>query len=230
MANQSGASTKGLAYAAFGIVDSDGKLVTGTTSGANFALPDPGVVLVDGAGQGAVTANVTGLSGTPTRQYANNTVKRVTYGNAQPQVALTMLDMPNNVLQPMLGNKSNGKGGYLPTGQHPHVALLLAYRDYSDNLAWIGFANGTLSRAAMNHATDNQNETDANATLTYTALDPIIKSTFANPLPGGPQANYALYDSTDSGFDFNAMLKEVFGGYDDSTTHQFAGYGATVSK
>jgi len=58
----------------------------------------------------------------------------------------------------------------------------------------------------MNHGTDNNNETDANTTLTYQALDPLKADVFG----GQP---YKIWTSADEGFDEATMMGEVFGGY-----------------
>lgn len=64
-----GTSFSGINWVAFGIIDPNtGKIVADADKG----LSSTGVVLVDGDGQGATTANITGLESAGQKQYANN--------------------------------------------------------------------------------------------------------------------------------------------------------------
>lgn len=203
-----GASTKGINWAGFGIVDDFGKIVTGDNG-----VGKHGVLIVDGDGEGATTANVTGIEekGTPT--YANNKVKRMAHGSQTPSVALTMLDMNAQALNKLKGYDSDGKGGYvLTTGKKPHVALLICSSDFNGQYVFDAFANGELIEVAHNHGTDNKNETDANATLEYDAVDPLDDNVFKDSR--GRQRAYKTYYESDSEFDVKSMFKEVFGGYE----------------
>lgn len=224
MPKKIGASFTGIDYVAFGIVDGDtGKLIADADKG----LSQDGVVLVDGDGQGATTANITQLSATGTDQYANNKLKRIAYGLQRPQLALTMLDMPFDVEQKIKGYVSDGKGGYVLGKLRPHVAVLVATEDYWGNMMFEAFANSSVEEAAHNHGTDNQNETDYNAALTIQALNPIPDDVFVDPETGVQRA-YKQFSAADSGFTYDAMLSEVFGGYKD-TNKQFENHGKTAS-
>jgi hypothetical protein len=224
MAKKMGASFTGIDYVAFGIIDGDtGKLVADKDKG----LSADGVVIVDGDGQGATTANITQLGATGADQYANNKLKRIAYGLQRPQLALTMLDMPFDIAQKIKGYVSDGKGGYVLGKIRPHVAVLVASEDYWGNMVFDAFANSSVDETAHNHGTDNQNEVDYNAALTIQALNPIDDNVFIDP-DTGTQRAYKQFQSGDDGFTYDDMLSEVFGGYKD-TNKQFANHGKTAA-
>lgn len=204
---KAGTSSFGIDYVIFGIVDDEGKLITGDSG-----VSSTGIVLVDGDGQGATTANVTNIEAAGTEQYANNQVKRIAHGLSRPQVALTMLDLDFELSNKMLGYDMDKTGGaVLRNGTKPNVAMLIASHDFNNNYHYLGFANGEMIEATMNHGTNNANETDANATFTYQALAPIPDGIFADA--NGSSQPMKIWNSGLTGFDSAAMLKEVFGGY-----------------
>ena len=207
MAKTAGTSSFGIDYVVFGIVDDAGKLIT-----ADQGVSDTGIVLVDGDGEGATTANVTNIEAAGTEQYANNQVKRIAHGLSRPQVSLTMLDLDLELTNKLLGYDMDKTGGaVLRYGSKPNVAMLIASRDFNDNYHYIGFGNGEMIEPTSNHGTNNANETDANATFTYQALAPIPDGTFADA--NGSSQPMKIWNSGLAGFDSAAMLKEVFGGY-----------------
>ena len=207
MAKTAGTSSFGIDYVVFGIVDDAGKLIT-----ADQGVSDTGIVLVDGDGEGATTANVTNIEAAGTEQYANNQVKRIAHGLSRPQVSLTMLDLDLELTNKLLGYDMDKTGGaVLRYGSKPNVAMLIASRDFDDNYHYIGFGNGEMIEPTSNHGTNNANETDANATFTYQALAPIPDGTFADA--NGSSQPMKIWNSGLAGFDSAAMLKEVFGGY-----------------
>ncbi|KRM20307.1 phage major tail protein [Ligilactobacillus hayakitensis DSM 18933 = JCM 14209] len=204
-----GATTHGILYAAFGIVDDKGDIIKDAKKGVS----ELGVEVVDGDGEGATTANITGLEQNGTIKWANNKAKRITHGKQQPQVALTMLDIKKDLLNRLKGYVSDGKGGYvLTSGSKPNVALLICSEDMDGTRIYEGFANGELTQPAQNHGTDNNNITEADTALTYQALAPIKDTTFVDDK--GVTQPYKVWADDEAGFDINAMFKEVFGGFD----------------
>lgn len=205
-------SFHGIRYVAFGLVDDAGKIIADAAKG----LSDTGIVAVDGDGQGATTANITNLEEAGTIQWANNKSKRVAHGKPQPQVAITMLDMPFDVLQKLKGYNSDGKGGYvLSSSNKPHVAMLICSSGFDGNDYFEGFANGELIEPGHNHGTDTNAEVDANATLTYQALNPLPDDVFVDAT--GLQQPIKMYAAFETGFDADSMCKEVFGGVSDGS-------------
>lgn len=210
MSKDGSTSFHGVTNIIFGINDDSGSILTDVAKGG---LSETGLVLVDGDGQGATEANITGLEEAGTVQYANNKGKRVSHGKPQPQVAITMLDMPFEILQKLKGYESDGKGGWtLKSGPKPHVAMLINVEGFDGSHYYEGFANGEIIEPGHNHGTDNNAETDANTVLTYQALTPLKADVFANDSGQQPYKSYAAYDGAE--FDQAAMLKEVFGGFD----------------
>lgn len=210
MSKDGSTSFHGITNIIFGITDDTGKLLKGLENGG---ISESGVALIDGDGEGATEANITGLEEAGTIQFANNKAKRVSHGKPQPQVAITMLDMPFGILQMLKGYISDNKGGWtLKSGTKPHVAMLIHVEGFDGSHYYEGFANGEIIEPGHNHGTDNQNETDANTVLTYQALTPLNDKAFANSTGQQPYKLYASYE--DAEFDQAAMLKEVFGGFD----------------
>lgn len=200
-------STHGIKDVTFGLVDSTGTLITSATTG----LSASGIALIDGDGEGATQANVTGLEATGTVGYANDGPKRVSNGVSEPQVALDFLDIDFDTLQKLKGFTNDGKGGWTRVLPKPHVAMLLHSRSYSGVDIYEGFANGQLIEAGTNHSTDNASESDADTTLTYQALVPLKDGVFN----GEP---YKIWTAADTDFAKADMYSEVFGGYTASTT------------
>lgn len=210
----SGASVKGINWLGFGVTDNSGKILLPENGG----IGNSGVFIVDGDGEGATTANITGLEEKGTAQYANNKVKRTAHGAPTPTVAITMLDINYQALMSLKGYNYDGKGGYvLNNGQKPHVALMICSSDFKGNYVYDCFANGEVIEVAHNHGTNNKNETDYNTTLEYDAVDPIGNSVFLDD--HGVQAAYKQFFEADKDFDYAKMFAEVFGGYvlDDAT-------------
>lgn len=211
-----GLSFKGIDFVMGGITDNKGVLLTPDKGGIGSA----GIALWDGEGDGATTANITALEEAGQQQYANNKVKRTAYGVPTPQVALTMLDIPYEDGAKMTGYQTVN-GGEVLSSRKPHVALLIASHDLDGNWFFDCFANGEMTLPTRNHGTNNKNETDSNATFTYQALAPIPNNVFVNK--EGSQIPYKMYNTGSTSWTgYDAMLKEVFGGY--TGTNPMAAY------
>ena len=216
-----GMSMKGIDFVMAGITDNQGALITDPTKGG---LGTAGIALWDGDGDGATTANITALEEAGQPQYGNNKVKRTAHGVPTPQVALTMLDIPYEDGSKIVGYNSLN-GGEVLSNNKPHVALLIASHDFDGNWFFDCFANGEMIIPTRNHGTNNKNETDSNAAFTYQALSPIPNNVFVNA--DGSQMPYKMYNTGSSSFGgYDAMLKEVFGGY--TGTNPMASYVQTA--
>ena len=216
-----GMSMKGIDFVMAGITDNQGALITDPTKGG---LGTAGIALWDGDGDGATTANITALEEAGQPQYGNNKVKRTAHGVPTPQVALTMLDIPYEDGSKIVGYNSLN-GGEVLSNNKPHVALLIASHDFDGNCFFDCFANGEMIIPTRNHGTNNKNETDSNAAFTYQALSPIPNNVFVNA--DGSQMPYKMYNTGSSSFGgYDAMLKEVFGGY--TGTNPMASYVQTA--
>lgn len=201
-----GISLKGIDFVMLGLTDNTGKLIADADKG----LDKTGIALIDGDGDGATTANIAALEEAGQQQYANNKVKRVNHGVPSPQVALTMLDMPYDIARKCVGYQEIGGGAVLGNNK-PHVALVIASHDFDGNWFFDAFANGEMIIPTRKHGTSNKNETDSNVAFTYQSLAPIPNNVFVNN--DGSQQSYKMYNSGDTGFTYEDMFKEVFGGY-----------------
>lgn len=203
-----GVSFKDIAWVEFANLDDNGKIITDAVKG----LSTTGIYHADGDGEGATTANITGLEEKGTPQYANGKTKRMAHGTQTPSLALTMLDMDGSVMAKMKGYVPDGKGGYvLSSAKKPHVAIIVASYDMDDNLFYDCFANGEMIEVAHNHGTNTTTEVNYNGTFEYDALDPLGSTVFVDDL--GVQHPYKYYYSAANGFSEAAMRNEVFGGY-----------------
>ena len=63
-------STHGVRYLGLATIDDNGSLLKG-----QLGLSENGIYIIDGKGEGTITANITGLEQAGTPVYANNQVK-----------------------------------------------------------------------------------------------------------------------------------------------------------
>lgn len=202
-------SSHGIKDVTFALLDDEGKLIKGEDG-----LSTTGIYLADNPGEGFTAVNFTGLETEGTPQFANDKIKRTSYGQPEPKVALTALDLDPHVHFKLIGYVSDGKGGYIRHLPKPHVAMLVHSRSLDNTIdIYEGVANCEIVEEASNHSTDNTNETDADTTLSATILTPRDKNVFVDPKDPDTQAVYKYWLSTDTGFDLAAIYKEVFGGY-----------------
>lgn len=202
-------SAHGIKDVTFALLDDNGKLIKGADG-----LSDTGLYLADNTGEGFTAVNFTGLETEGTPQFANDKIKRTSYGQSQPKVALTALDLDKHVLLKLKGYVDDGKGGYIRHLPKPHVAILVHSRSLDNKIdLYEGVANCEVIEEASNHSTDTGTEADADTTLSADVLTPIDKTVFADPQDPDTQQPYKYWLSTDTGFDKATMLKEVFGGY-----------------
>lgn len=200
----------GLKMIRLALVDKEQKLITGVEQG----LSESGIYEVDEKDFGTKTANITNLEGTGTKVPGNNQVMDEYYGPASPSVALDMNNLAFVIAQKVLGNKADGKGGYVYSGEKPRVAMSIETQTLDrKNSIFFGFGNGNMTAASQNIGTDTDTtQTREDDNITYNAL-----STKAF----GGQA-IKRYFTGDEGFDEKTMMSEVFGGYsgDVSSTGQ----------
>ncbi|MFT8557887.1 phage tail protein [Liquorilactobacillus hordei] len=168
-------------------------------------LSASGIVQIDSTMLGTKTANITGLEGAATKVDGNNSTQDIYYGSASPAVAFDFNNLDFVLKQKILGNISDGKGGYVHSDVKPHVAVLIESESLDRaNSIFFGFANGGMSAPSQNVATDTSTaQTREDDALTYTALS-------ADVWNGQP---YKLFYTGDTTYDQVNMLKEVFGGY-----------------
>lgn len=168
-------------------------------------LSASGILEVDSSMLGTKTANISNLEGSATKIPGNNAVQEVTIAPGSPQVAFNFNNLEFETKQKVLGFKSDGKGGYVLTGEKPHVAVLIESETLDRaHSVYFGFANGIMQETAQNVGTDTDTaQTREDDNVTYSALS-------AKAFGGEPIKKY--YSGAES-FDKANMLKEVFGGY-----------------
>lgn len=193
-------ATVGLYGIAFGLVDQDQKLITGTGKG----LGTDGLYVVGRADMGGKTANITGLSGTPVKIYGFNQVQGVDVPQPEPSVALDINNLSFDIKQQIKGMINDQKGGYTDQGIQAHVAMLITSQTIDkEHFVYYGFGDGILSEPSANLQTNTNSVSHADDSLTYSALA-------CDAFGGAP---YKLYSDIDPDFDKANMYKEVFGGY-----------------
>ncbi|WEV36215.1 phage tail protein [Lactobacillus sp. ESL0677] len=207
-------------YSVYGILDDSGKLVIG-----DKGLSESGIYIADHPGEGATQANYTGVEAAGEQKYANGQVKRVAYGKPNIQLALTMLDMDFAVKQKIKGWVSDGKGGWTQHLPKPHIAILTMADGFDGTDIVEALANTEVIEPNSNNATDTTTSADDNDELTVQAKEPLDKTKFVDPLDKTKNLPYKIWSSSDSKYDYNEILKEVFPGYqavggDSSTPSQ----------
>ena len=173
-------------------------------------LSTDGILAVDSSMLGTKTANISNMEGQATKIPGNNSVQDVVIAPGSPTVALDFNNLDFEVKQKLLGFKSDSKGGYVMQGDKPHVALLIESETLDRaHSVYFGFGNGIVQETAQNVATDTDTaQTREDDNMTYNAL-----STKAF----GGESIKKFYSGA-SGFEEANMLKEVFGGYTQTTT------------
>ena len=168
-------------------------------------LSTDGVIEIDSKMLGTRTANISGLEGQATKVPGNNSVQDVAMGPGSPTVAFEFNNLDFEIKQKLLGFKSDGKGGYVRTGDKPHVAVLIESETLDrKHSVYFGFANGFLQEPAQNVGTDTDTaQTRQDDHETYNAL----------PADAFGNEPFKKYFSGASDFDKANMYKEVFGGY-----------------
>ena len=191
----------GLKMVTLALVDAKTQQIIKGTNG----LSESGIIEVGSDMLGTKTANISNMEGQATKISGNNAVQDVLIAPGSPTVALDFNNLDFEVKQKLLGFVSDSKGGYVMKGDKPHVALLIETETLDrKNSIYFGFANGIMQENAQNIATDTDTaQTRNDDNMTYNALS-------AKAFGGEPLKKYY---SGASGFDKNAMLKEVFSGY-----------------
>ncbi len=192
-------ATVGLKLVQLALVGPDGKILTDATKG----LSANGVYAVDSGVFSAKTANITGLEAASTKVYGNNRVVDLQHTKGDASVALDFNALPHDILMKILGQVSDGKGGYTQ-GDKPKVAMLITTDALAeDGQVYFGFRQGEIINPDFNNGTDTTTDTRNDDNLTYSPLD----NPDWNNNPG------KLWYSNETGFTQDIMLADVFQGY-----------------
>ncbi|MHA5180674.1 phage tail protein [Oenococcus oeni] len=192
-------ATVGLKLVQMALLGADGKILADTTKG----LSANGVYAVDSGVFSAKTANITGLEAASTKVYGNNRVVDLQHTKGDSSVALDFNALPHDILMKILGQVSDGKGGYTQ-GDKPKVAMLITTDALAeDGQVYFGFRQGEIINPDFNNGTDTTTDTRNDDNLTYSPLD----NPDWNNNPG------KLWYSNETGFTQDIMLADVFDGY-----------------
>ncbi len=173
-------------------------------------LSADGILAVDSSMLGTKTANISNMEGQATKIPGNNSVQDVVIAPGSPTVALDFNNLDFEVKQKVLGFVSDKKGGYVLSGDKPHVAMLIESETLDrKHSIYFGFANGIMQETTQNVATDTDTaQTRQDDNMTYNALSALA-------FGGEPIKKYF---SGATQFDKVNMMKEVFGGYTETVT------------
>ncbi|KEP87843.1 phage tail protein [Oenococcus oeni IOEB_0501] len=192
-------ATVGLKLVQMALLGADGKILADATKG----LSANGVYAVDSGVFSAKTANITGLEAASTKVYGNNRVVDLQHTKGDSSVALDFNALPHDILMKILGQVSDGEGGYTQ-GDKPKVAMLITTDALAeDGQVYFGFRQGEIINPDFNNGTDTTTDTRNDDNLTYSPLD----NPDWNNNPG------KLWYSNETGFTQDIMLADVFDGY-----------------
>lgn len=208
MAKNPSSTTHGIDLVIFGLVDDDGQLITGEDKG----LSKSGLYAPTMNYEGATIANWTGLEQNGTDQFANDQKKRRTVPSANPQCALTFLDIGWAQKNKITGYVQDATdGGWSLSTNKPHVAMLTVAKGLDGSKIYEGCAKGICIDPQHQHQTDNTTEVDADAAMTYSAEVPdadVFKTT------DGTKTPYRKWNSADTGFKgLDQVFAQVFPGF-----------------
>lgn len=208
-----GSSTHGISLITFALLNRQtGKVLTGPEG-----LSDNGIKPIQQGVQGATQAEYQNLEREGTKQYANDTPKRVTRPTQAPTANLTFLDIAWDTLNKLTGYEQGDDGGYsLSEGNKPYFAMLTRSTFLDGSSLFEAFACATAILPTGQRQTDNDSEQDANVSLTVDAFQPINPDVFK--LKSGKQMPYRRWNSLDPKFDAEKMMAQVFPGYTPDDT------------
>lgn len=210
-------ATVGLKMVTVGLLDPTTKQLIKGEEG----LSESGILEIDDKFFGTKTANITGLEGSIVKVTGNNKIQESYSNPAATQVALTVNNFDEILKAKLLGQISDGKGGYTQSGAKPIVAMIVESPtiDYKDSV-YFGFGDGVMQETTRNNETNTDTtQNRASDSLTYAAngCDRFkVKENDVAP-------TYKKFFTADSKFDKNEMLKTVFPGYAATPTPKRTG-------
>lgn len=178
------------------------KVVTGENGINGVDSDTTGIFTVDeSTSYGVASLNLTNLAGSLTDIYGSNKIVYVAQGKAAPQAVLTVNQLPNLVKARILGQASDGKGGFELGGKSDTYVALLAESAESfdeDKPVYVGFYKVVGQEASANMQTNNAAENRTQDAITFRAVE------------RGDDGFGKFFYSDVEGFDEDAMEKDVF--------------------
>lgn len=151
----------GIKNVKFAKVTPEGKVITGI-NGINQSADDTtGIFTADqDTSYGVASVALSGLTGTVTPVWGSDVITYQSSGKGTPSSVLTINALPNEVKMALLGNKSDGKGGYTISGKADSknlIAFLVESRETfaDDKPVYIGMYMGIASEAAHTFTSSN---------------------------------------------------------------------------
>ncbi|MDD9139138.1 hypothetical protein H7198_05925 [Fructobacillus sp. CRL 2054] len=197
-------ATLGIKRAWVARVDSNFKVITGV-DGINGDVNDKdGKFLIDeSTSYGLASANMTNLQGALSDIYGSNKIVYKSAAKGNVQTVLTVNHLPAEIKQRMIGNQSDGKGGYGITGKsnsNNRIALLVESADAFDETqpVYVGFYAAVVTEPSQNMATNDAAEKRTTDALTFGHIE------------RGDDGFGKYYFSEAQGFDKDKMFGEIF--------------------
>lgn len=154
----------GIKNVKFALVKQTGEVIKGL-NGINQSADDAtGIFTADqDTSYGVASVALSGLTGTVTPVWGSDVITYQSSGKGTPSSVLTINALPNEVKMALLGNKSDGKGGYKISGKSDSknlVAFLVESRETfdDDKPVYIGMYMGIASEAAHTFTSSNAAE------------------------------------------------------------------------
>ena len=194
----------GLKNVKIALVDEKGHVIKGANGIFKDTTDTSGIFTADqDTAFGVASVAFSNLTGTFTDIYGSNKVVWKAAGKSAPQAILTVNALPIVIKQAILGNESDGKGGFKIDGKgnaNNRVAFLAesaeAFAD--DKPVYVGMYMGVASEATMTFTSNNASENRTTDAITIAAME------------RGTDGFGKYFFSDVEGFDEKAMNDDVF--------------------
>lgn len=186
------------------LVDKDGVVKTGIEGIFGDASDKSGVFTADqDTAYGVASVAFANLSGSQTGIYGSDKLVYTASGKGAPTGTVTVNQLPNQIKQAVLGNKSDGKGGFTISGKadsNNRVALLVESREsFNDDAPiYVSLYSSVVSEASLTMTSNNASENRSTDALLFTAIE------------RGDDGFGKFYFAESKGFDAKAMNNDVF--------------------
>ncbi len=186
------------------LVDKNGVVKTGVDGIFGDASDALGVFTADqDTAFGVASVAFANLSGSQTGIYGSDKLVYTASGKGAPTGTVTVNQLPNQIKQAVLGNKSDGKGGFTISGKadsNNRVALLVESREsFNDDAPiYVSLYSSVVSEASLTMTSNNASENRSTDALLFTAIE------------RGDDGFGKFYFAESKGFDEKSMNDDVF--------------------
>lgn len=185
-------------------VDKDGHVLVGTNGIFADTTDETGIFTADqDTAKGVASVAFANLSGSLTGIYGSDKLVYQSSGKGAPTATVTINALPNEIKQAVLGNKSDGKGGFTIDGKgdaNNRIALLVESRESFDDSKplYASLYMSAVTEASLTMTSNNASENRSQDVLLFTASE------------RGDDGFGKFYFSSATGFDAKAMADDVF--------------------